>query len=207
MAFFNWKLNEKWVFNQDVAWMHSYETPTFTRYFLRSQFNRQLSGLVSVDGGLINIYTQNEDEDDAIEIRPWLGTKLRWPSFWRINLVHYLRFEQRFSHTMGIDDWENNFRMRYKLGTSIPINHHSLTDKTFFGILAYEFYSVSFDVDIRFAAADIHRFDVGLGYRQNVKNSFEAVAVAFNNRDDQSEHYELSSLVLFLKYKHYFNWE
>lgn len=207
MVFLYWKLNEKWVCSQDVAWMHSFETPVLNRYFLRSQFSRQLSGLVSVDGGLITIYTQSEDDNDAIELRPWVGTKLRWPSFWRFNFVHYLRFEQRFRHTMGINDWENNFRMRYKLSASVPINHQSLTDKTFFGVLAYEFYSVSFDVDIRFAAADIHRFDVGLGYRRNVKNTLEATVVAFSNRDDQSEHYSLTSMVLFLKYKRYFNWE
>lgn len=206
MAFINWRLNEKWGYNQDIGVMHTYETPSFTRFFLRSQINRQFSGLLSLHGGLVFLYKINEGDNNAIELRPWLGTKVRWPSFWRVNFVHYLRFEQRFRHINNIDDWENDFRMRYKLSTSIPINHASLTDRTFYTSLAYEFFSESFDVDIRFTQADVHRFDVGLGYRQNVKNSYEAALVTFSARDENSDKYTLSSLVLFLKYKRYINW-
>lgn len=206
MAFFNWRLNENWVYNQDVGIQHTYGYPAFTRFFLRSQINRQLSGLFSLHGGMIFLYKINEDDNNAIELRPWVGGKLRWPSFWRMNFSHYLRFEQRFRHTNNINDWENDFRMRYKLSTDIPINHPSLSDKTFYGVLSYEFLSESFDVDIRFTQADVHRFDLGIGYRQNVANRYEATVVGFQARDEVTNNYTLSSLVLFLKYKRYINW-
>ncbi len=207
MAFFNWRLNEKWVYNQDVAIMHTFEEPTFTRLFLRSQINRQISGVFSVHGGMIFIYSQNQEAEDAIELRPWAGAKVRWPSFWRFDFVHYLRLEQRFRHTMGVNDWNNDFRMRYKLSSNLPINHESLTDNTIYGVLGYEFYSESFDVDVRFTRAAIHRFDGGLGFRQNVKNSYEATVVFFKARDEANNSYALSSVVLFLKYKHFINWQ
>jgi hypothetical protein len=206
MAFFNWRLNEKWVYNQDVGIQHTYGYPAFTRFFLRSQINRQLSGLFSLHGGMIFLYKINEDDNNAIELRPWVGGKLRWPGFWRLNFSHYLRIEQRFRHTNNINDWENNFRMRYKLSTDIPINHPSLSAKTFYGVLSYEFLSESFDVDIRFTQADVHRFDAGVGYRQNVANRYEATVVGFQARDEATNNYTLSSLVLFLKYKRYINW-
>jgi len=206
MGLFNWRLNERWVYNQDFGLMHTFSDPAFNRIFLRSQINRQLAGSFSMHGGLIFIYSQNEASDDAIELRPWMGAKLRWPSFWRFDFVHYLRLEERFRHTMYEDAWEDNFRVRYKVSSSVPINHTSLIDRTFYGVLAYEFFSVSFDEDVRFTTADIHRMDLGMGFKHSIKSSYEFTLVAFNARDEFTEKYGLSSMVFFLKYKHYINW-
>lgn len=207
MAFFNFRLDENWNYNQDVAYQHSYESPTFTRIFLRSQISRQLTGAVSLHGGLNLLYKFNEDDNNAIELRPWLGTKLRWPYVWRFNFVQYLRFEQRFEHTMNVNDWENNFRIRYKISSNVPINHESIINRTFYGVIAYEYFSSSFADDIRFTTAATHRFDFGIGYRQNIKNSYEATLVALNALSDDNNNYSFSSGVLFLKYKRYINWE
>jgi len=207
MALFNFRLDDKWGYNQDVAYQHLYDSPTFTRIFLRSQINRQLTGSVSVHGGLNLLYRFNEFDNDAIELRPWVGAKLRWPYFWRFNFSQYLRFEQRFEHTMNVNDWDNSFRVRYKVSSNVPINHESIVDKTFYGVLAYEFFSSSFADDVRFTTAATHRFDLGIGYRQNIKNRFEATVVALKSLSDDNDHYSLSSGVLFLKYKRYINWE
>lgn len=207
MAFFNFRLDDKWNYGQDVAYQHSYESPTYTRILLRSQISRQLTGAVSLHGGLNFLYKFNEDDNNAIEFRPWLGAKLRWPYFWRFNFVQYLRFEQRFEHTINVNDWDNNFRVRYKIGSNVPINHESLVDKTFYGVLAYEFFSSSFDDEIRFTTAATHRLDFGIGYRQNIRNRYEATVVALNGLSEDNKHYALSSGVLFLKYKRYINWK
>jgi hypothetical protein len=207
MASNNWKLNNKWIFNQDLGLMHTYTFPNFTRIFLRSQINYQLSGTFSFHGGLIFIFKYYDIEENAMEIRPWVGTKIRWPSFWRINLVHYIRIEDRFRHTYSEEPWDDDFRVRYKLSTAVPINHESLIRNTFYGVLGYEFFSVSYDVNVQFTTADLHRFDVGLGFNQNVKNRYEVNLVAFKARDEITNDYDVSSLVMFLKYKRYINWE
>jgi hypothetical protein len=206
MTFFSWKLNDRWIYNQDFGYQHSFETPTYTGLFLRSQLSYQLSGLFSLHGGLNFINKIHGSENNAIELRPWLGAKLRWPYFWRFNFSQYLRFEQRFEHTIDVYDWENNFRVRYKLSSNVPINHASLIDKTLYGVIAYEFFSYSFGDDVRFTSAATHRFDLGLGYRQNVKTRYEAQLVAFNSRDEITEQYSFSNFVLFLKFKRYINW-
>ena len=204
-AFFNFRMDDKWNYNQDAAYAHSYETPTFTRFFLRSQFSRSISEAVSAHGGLNFFYIFNEKDNDTFELRPWVGIKLRWPQFWRMELVHYLRFEQRFQHTNQVGDWDNNFRVRYKISSNLPINQESLVDKTVYGVLGYEFFSTSFGDDIRFTKAATHRFDVGLGYQQNTKNRYEMLFLALNGLSEDSSHYTLSSGVLFLRYKRYIN--
>ncbi len=207
MANLNWKLNAKWTYNQDFSYQHLYEEPTITRFLTRSQFNRQLTPAFSLHGGMFFFYNLKEEDDNSIELRPWVGAKLRWPSFWRLDFEHYVRFEQRFEHTNGIDDWENGFRIRYKIGTNIPINHPSVTDKTIYGVVAYEFFGIPFNQEVRFTAEATHRFDLGIGYRPNVKNRYEAVAVAFDSPDDITGKYTVANFALFLKYKRYFNWK
>jgi len=207
MVLLNYRLNEKWTYNQDFGYQHLYASPTFTRLLTRSQLNRQFTGVLSLHGGLILTYKFNEIDNNAYEIRPWLGVKARWPSFWRFDFVNYLRFEQGFEHTVGINDWNNNFRVRYKIGSSVPINHNSLIDNTFYTSIAYEFYSQSFANDVRWTTAATHRFDLGLGFRQNVKNRYEALLVVLNGRDDVTGEYSLSSVVFFLRYHRYINWE
>ena len=206
-TFFNFRLNENWVYSQDGAYAHSYETPTFTRFFLRSQAGRQITSMFSFHGGLNLFYIFNENDNNSLELRPWLGAKLRWPAFWRFDFSHYLRFEQRFQHTANVNDWDNNFRVRFKISTNIPINNSSLTSRTFYGVLGYEFFSVSFGDDIRFTTAATHRVDIGLGYRQNLKNSYEALLLALNGLSEDNGHYSLSSGVVFLRYKRFINWE
>ena len=207
MALFNFRLNDRWVYGQDFAYQHSYKTPTFTRFFLRSQISRQVTGSFSAHGGMIFLYKFTEINNNALELRPWVGAKLRWPYFWRFNFVQYLRFEQRFQHVEAINSWQNDFRVRYKIGTDVPINRASLVDKTLYGILAYEFFSVSFGDDIRFTTASTHRVDVGLGFRQSVKNRYEAVLLFLNGANETYDNYQLSSVVFFLRYKRFINWE
>lgn len=207
MTFLNFRLNKKWVYNQDFAYQHSYKTPTFTRFLIRSQGSYQQTGVLSYHGGLNFIYGFDETGENGLELRPWLGTKVRWPSFWRINFVQYLRFEQRFQHIVHVDDWDNNFRVRYKISTNIPINNESVTDKTLYGVVGYEFFSVSFGVDLRFTTAATHRVDTGFGFRQNTKNSYEVLALILHGRNEETEKYNLSSLVLYLRYKRYINWD
>ena len=126
-----------------------------------------------------------------------MGAKLRWPYFWRLNFAQYLRIEQRFEHTFGVNDWDNNIRVRYKISSNVPINHGALIDKTLYGVIAYEFFTVSFGDDVRFTTAATHRFDMGLGYRQNTKNRYEAIVIAFNTRDEDTEQYLFTSFILF----------
>lgn len=205
MTLLNFRIDDRWSYNQDLGYQHSFETPTFNRIVTRSQINRQLNGTFSLHGGFMFLFKVEELTNDVLEIRPWAGAKMRWPYFWRFYFVQYLRFEQRFEHTMGIDEWENNFRVRYKVSSNVPVNHESLTDKTIYAVMAYEFLSVSFADELRFTTAATHRVDLGMGYRQNSKNSFEATLIALNGLAEDNGHYSLSTGVLFLKYKRFIN--
>lgn len=206
-TYFNWRLNDKWVYNQDFGYQHSSDSPSYNSLLTRSQFNLQLNGLLSLHGGINLLYKINESDNNEMEIRPWAGTKLRWPYFWRLNFVHYLRLEERFEIIQSEKDWDSDFRYRYELRSDLPINHAALTDGTLYGLIGYEFSSVSFGDALRFTTAATHKFELGLGYQQNIKTKYEFMVVGFKSRAEDSDKYYLSDLVLFIKYRRYFNWE
>jgi hypothetical protein len=113
--------------------------------------------------GAFYTYERRDEVADTIEIRPWQGVKVFWPSVStsrRIVLTHFLRLEQRIFVREG--DAEFDLRMRYRLGTSIPLNAPTITKKAFYLPLSIEgFFNGKGDLEEVFA--DRLRVTAGLG--------------------------------------------
>jgi hypothetical protein len=207
MGLFNWKLSERWGFNEDVSYQRLLTEPHFTRIFTRSQINYLFHGITSLHGGLVMGYTFDPSNGDLFEISPWMGIKVRWLSIGRLNFVHYVRLEERNRLSIGVEDgWGSVFRWRYRLGTDIPLNHPTVTDKTFFGIAAYEYFSnESGDTESIWLPAT-HRFDVGVGYSPDIRTRFEILTVLLDTHDSDTDDFDFTGAVLFLRWKQNFNW-
>lgn len=207
MGLFNWKINEKWVFNEDLSYQRLLSSPSYTRLFTRSQINYQINGISSLHGGVVLSYTIDGANGDIFELSPWLGTKIRWPSFWRFNFVHYVRVEERNRLELGIgEEWSSVVRMRYRLSSDIPLNHASITDKTVFAIMAYEFFSNESGGSETFLRPATHRLDFGLGYTPNYRTRFEVITVFLDTRDAVTDDFDFTSAILFLRWRQNFNW-
>jgi len=207
MGLFYWKINERWVFNEDISYQQLLSSPSYTRILTRSQINYQINGISSLHGGVVVSYTIDGANGDLFELSPWLGTKVRWPSFWRINFVHYVRFEERNRFEFGGEEgWSNVWRMRYRLSTDIPINHASITDNTIFGIAGYEYYTNESDGEETLWLPATHRFDVGIGYSPNYRTRFEIMTVFLDTHDSVTDEFDFTSAILFLRWRQNFNW-
>lgn len=105
----------------------------------------------------------------------------------RLKLEQRLRTEQRF---------KNNFenRLRYRISVSIPINHETLTDNTFWAVIYNEIFLK--DEAPNFAR---NRFQAGLGYTFNDNISVQSgwlKQVDYNENDNRSKDYVLVSVSL-----------
>jgi hypothetical protein len=208
MGLFNWKINEKWVFNEDINFQRLLSTPSFTRILTRTQVNYQINGISSLHAGVVFSYAFDEENGDLLELSPWLGTKLRWPSFWRMNFVHYIRAEERNRLELGGEDsWTNVWRLRYRLGTEIPLNHAAITDNTFYGIAAYEYFSNETGSTETFLIPATHRFDIGIGYSPGYRTRYEVIAVFLDTHDEATDKFDFTSAILFLRWRQNFNWQ
>ena len=156
------KINDKATFNQDVSYQQSLGKYTPKRFSVKSQFNYSLSSIVSLHGGLAFYFKDNRHLPNSQEIRPWQGVKLRWPSFWRLDFSHYMKFEERFEHLLAGTPWSTHFRIRYKLSTALPINKAAIIDHTVYLSLAYQYVSASFDKEFAHKHTDYQRYEMGL---------------------------------------------
>lgn len=140
---------------------------------------------LSLEAGAGAFYTHEKRDEvaDAIEIRPWQGVRVRWPSVnapRRIVLTHFFRLEQRILVREGDADFD--LRFRYRLGTSIPLNAPTITKKTLYLPLSAEGFANG-KGDLEEVFADRLRVTAGLGYVLNDNWGFELTYTAQKSRN------------------------
>jgi hypothetical protein len=90
---------------------------------------------LSLEAGVGGFYTHERDEEveDTLELRPWQGAKVRWPTIdgpRRLALTHFARLEQRIVRRGG--DRSFDLRFRYRFSTSITLNKPTVQVKAFY---------------------------------------------------------------------------
>ncbi len=66
----------------------------------------------SLAAGIGFYYTDNANEANRLEIRPYQGYVLDWPDWTRVRLRNYFRLEERFD--LNTRDWSNTFGLRFR---------------------------------------------------------------------------------------------
>jgi hypothetical protein len=79
------------------------------------------SSWLQVWGGLNNRYTQNSDQPNQFELRPFVGTKLFLPNDWKLHLYNFTRYELRATDNLDTHDWDIKHRIRSRFGAEIPL--------------------------------------------------------------------------------------
>lgn len=90
---------------------------------IRPSVKYLLSNKVSFRAGIGNNYTfDSKDNISNIEIRPWQGVRVVWPSTGIFAIQHYVRVEEQYiSNNFTYDDFEGSIRLRYQIGTDVDI--------------------------------------------------------------------------------------
>ncbi|MCH7548964.1 MAG: DUF2490 domain-containing protein, partial [Candidatus Krumholzibacteriota bacterium] len=148
----------------EFSWAQGYVRPS-VRFHNFQHFDLHL--------GLGVFYTYNEGISDELEVRPWQGVRARWPSLGPLVFSHYVRLEERISAETGSRDLSLALRLRYKLGTRIPIKkafHHHDLDPLYIPISGEVFLDVGDNIELLFR--DQARFDTGLGFIFNNTYAF-----------------------------------
>lgn len=72
-------------------------------------------------GGLIGVYTDNEEKSDQLELRPFAGVKLFLPNELKWNIYNFTRYEYRALQDKETLVWNNYNRVRVRFGVEIPL--------------------------------------------------------------------------------------
>ena len=118
-----WHFKPTIQFYGDAGFRYLLEDGSWASVNIRPSVRFMQGNWIEPRGGLGLFYTYNEESSNQLEIRPWQGLMLRWPSISdRFHLHHYFRAEERFQFDTQ-DDWDlhGSFRLRYRIGTGIPL--------------------------------------------------------------------------------------
>ncbi|HAI16681.1 MAG: hypothetical protein CMP05_05600 [Xanthomarina sp.] len=107
----------------------------FNRFLVLSHINllhKKSLGIVNLEKPFIEsfmlgagiIYTQNYDADDNLEFRLSQGFKFSIPTLKGIDLINYVRLEERFQNTFNNSGWTAGYRLRYRISTELNWKKH-----------------------------------------------------------------------------------
>jgi hypothetical protein len=77
---------------------------------------------LQVWGGLVGLYTNNENSSDKLELRPFVGPKFFLPNKLKWNIYNFTRYEFRATQDRETHDWNNIHRLRSRFGVEIPLS-------------------------------------------------------------------------------------
>jgi hypothetical protein len=168
------------------------------RVHLRGGLAWQRKDWLALEAGAGAFYTHEKQDEvaDTTEIRPWQGVKLYWPSVRaprRIVLTHFFRLEERIFVREGETDF--GLRVRYRLGTSIPLNAPTITDKTLYLPLSAEGFA-DFGGDLEETFADRLRVTAGLGYIMDDNWGLELTYTAQRSRGTTGEEFKTTDHIV-----------
>jgi len=116
---------------------------------------------LQVWGGIVGLYTNNENSADKLELRPFIGPKFFLPNKMKWNIYNFTRYEFRATQDRTTHEWTNTSRLRSRFGVEIPFSSLEKAWKpgNFYGMADVEPY-YRFDRN----QVDPFRIRGGLGY-------------------------------------------
>jgi len=160
--------------------------------------NYAVTKYFQVWGGFIDIYTNNFDRQDKLELRPFGAIKLFVPNKRKLNIYTFTRYEYRQIYDHGTQQWSHIDRVRPRFAVEFPLTslEKAWKPKTFYGFTDFEaFYR--FDKN----TWDTMRLRAALGYITNHHFRVELIYHAQFGRPDPTDPFEYNENIIRLNIK------
>lgn len=151
------------------------------RLMARPSVRWAVSQKAEVRGGLGFFYTSINDSTETLELRPWQGVSVNWPTIGKQGFTHFFRLEERI--TYRLDPWSqaSGVRFRYQLSSRIKFNQEKVI-KFFYIPLAIELFFVPVGEKIFELSRNDARLTTGFGYVFNYRLALEGRFVLQRSR-------------------------
>ncbi|MEQ8325023.1 MAG: DUF2490 domain-containing protein [Vicingaceae bacterium] len=172
-------------------------------YVIRPSIKFNISSIISANAGF-GVFYRKADDLETSENRPWLGTRLSWPDIGPLRFKQYLRVENRnFNDRLSNSRFQEN-RLRYQIGTKLPLNKTAIQDEAFYIPLAFEWLGTD-DKSAGGPNLDQLRMTLGLGHVFNKVWLLEMVYMNWWNKSAATDSFEPSNQVIRIRL-HYRGW-
>ena len=148
--------------------------------------------------GIGTFFTNAVDTSNNLEIRPFQGVDLQWPTFKRLQINHYVRLEEQFEYTNN--DWDFGLRGRYMIAGIFHWNRETWNKlNNFYLPFHIEFF---WNITTTSLNNDLIRITPGLGYTFNLKWKMEFSTSYHRTRIDVDNSFETNDIVFRLRLFH-----
>ena len=178
----------------------------WTRYFIRPTVSYTLSQssrswktpIVAFHLGSGVFYTDNVDNQNHLELRPFQGVNVHWPNFRKLRINHYVRLEERFEFMYNT--WSLSIRARYMLAGTLrwPSKSTNRMSNLFFPFHTEFFWDLNQGSQFN----DLIRITPGLGYEINADLRLEFSVSYHRFRITTEESFETNDMVFRLRVFH-----
>lgn len=178
-----WK---KYYIRSAISYFQSWQTKRGKRITLTYHF------------GLGTFFTNYTSIPNHLEIRPFQGINLQWPTFKRLQINHYVRLEEQFEYFN--DTWDFGLRARYMLSGIFHWNREAWnTFNNFYLPFNIEFF---WNITSASLSNDLIRITPGLGYTFNLKWKVEFSTIYQRTRIDVNNSFETNDIIFRLRLFH-----
>jgi len=192
------KANDKLDYFGDGGFRTFFNDRISERIYVRPSIRYHYKENISLMGGIGFFYSLVHDEPNVLEIRPWQGIRVDWPSFKRIpalarrlDVNHFLRFEQQITFSSKENDF--NPRARYKL--SANLNLCKECGDRYWYIPTYVEFFFPFQNEVGGFFTNRNRLGAGIGYVQSRDWRYVFTANRFRSRSSKEEDFKISDYV------------
>jgi hypothetical protein len=163
---------KKWEYEGNVGVNKLLQKQGWGDIYLCNTFSWQGAWWYSAEGSLELHYTNDQQNADIVEVRPWLAQKFIFAQYVKALRVDkpymYMRLDQRFLFYPEQDTSDVKTRLRVRFGGRVLLNDTKLTAGTFYIPFFFEnFFNFNGEAIERYATRN--RTVVGLGYMFNSK--------------------------------------
>ena len=118
----HFKISERFEYYGDASIRVIFVENRIFTLIARPSFRYHLNSIVELQGGIGFFYSIMDIQANQLELRPWQGVRVHWPTFGRIGIKHSFKLEERLLWETETWDFDPALRFRYKLGGRIPFN-------------------------------------------------------------------------------------
>lgn len=191
-------------FNLENAFTYStlLGTPKWRAFDYSAALEWSINQNVDLIGQAVISYTQQNETNNTLELRPIIGTRLYFTPNKRIQTRLLIRAEQRNFQNVETKEWSQVARPRIRGEVIIPINRKSIyEDKLWYAMTDIEWLYNIEDVEERFA--NRFRWRIGGGYRLTYNMRFEFLYMLQLSRNQIGEEFDTSDNIFRFRVKQY----
>ena len=190
----HFQINQKLEYYGDASFRIFFEENKAFIMIARPSVRYNLNSIVELQGGMGFFYSVIENNTNLLELRPWQGVRIHWPTFGRIGIKHSLKLEERFLWETEQWAFDPALRFRYKLGGRIPFNESLSFYLSLFG----EGFATAGGENVAILRNRLRGY-FGFGYKRNDTWTLELEFIIQASRSNEMEDLDVSDRIFRLK--------